>query len=278
MSTFTPSGEMLVVLLNETFIPPTIFADTSISFGIPTDAPDGATDYDTVVIGTGIPGRGYYGTAEIHYTRVPLSNLESLVSLNSLDPFTLDVIVSMLNAQYNTFLDDSDLEDVTLPVLNPGDSATVTLTAAPDSLGWKGSVDITINYGKPFIASVVSSRSLAVLSDGLIPGQPLSGIQMLFDIDFTSYRDSLAVTAYEAGTVWAFNGFADYDTLADVFVRIGLPAFPAPTWSFGVADFPTSQIADSNQDFDRVVVMSKVSSGKFAPGPLYFHYNLLDNR
>jgi hypothetical protein len=281
MSTLlTPSGEELIILLNATFIPPTIFADTNITFGTPTPAPEGATDYDTVVFGTGIPGRGYYGSAEIHYTRCPLSNLAGLVALYSTAPFTLAIIVDQLNSQFDTFLDVSDFVPPTIPTLTAGQMATVTLTAASSSLGWEGSVDIVINYGKPFLPSVIGSNKLFVLTDGLnaANGQ-VSGPVIMADLDFTSFRDALAIVTQNPGTSFAFAGFADPNAIYNVCLAIGLPPIPLPQYGWtGVADYATSAVAGSNTNFDRVVVMTSNVRSRYYPGPLYFHYNLLDNR
>lgn len=279
MSVLTPSGEQLVILLNETFTPPTIFSDANISFGTPTVAPDGSTGFDTIVIGTGIPGLGYYGTAEIHYTRCPLSNLGSSITLNSETAFTLDMLCSMLNSQFATFLDPTDLVPITIPPLTIGNSEQVTLTAADSSLGWEGSVTITLTYAKPYLKSVIGNVELATMTDALTGSSGfLNGKQFLASIDFTSYRDAIKPTLFNSGLWYANWGFADYTSLSDVCSAIGIPSFPQPDYRSSVTDYATSAVPDSNQSFDRVVVYNQVLGGKFYPGPIYFHYNLLDNR
>lgn len=282
MAVLTPSGEQIIILLNETFVPPTIFADTNLLFGTPTPAPDGATDYDTVVIATGIPGRGYYGTAEIHYTRCPLSNLEGQVVLYSTSVFTLQAICDQMNALFDTFLDPTDFDTPTIPTLSPGQMATVTLTAASASLGWEGSVDVTINYGKPYLSTAISSNRLSVLSDTMptASGAPNLGSTIMFTQDWTSYRDALALKTYNPGFWYAYTGFTDYVTISNVLKQIGLPAVPQPAWfNTSIGDYPTSQVAGANTKFDRVVVLnSYVIRSAYWPGNMYFHYNLLDNR
>jgi hypothetical protein len=274
----TPSGEKLVVLLNETFTPPTIFDDKRITFGAPTDVSGQFADYDTVVMGSAIPGMGYYGDAEIHYTRVPLSNLGT-VTLASLTGWTNASLIAALNAQCQAFLDPVDFQAFTVPTVDVGQTAPLTLTADPTSLGWKGSITLTLAHDKPQLSSVVGNKTLATLSDGLsTPGA--RGRAMLFNVDFTSYRDAIKPTLQPMWPLPAPGGygFADYAALSDVCTRLGIPGFPAPQWTMQVADHATSEIADSNKNFDRVVVMGYVGAGAFSPGPLYFHYNLLDNR
>jgi hypothetical protein len=277
MSTLTPSGEKLVILLNETFVPPTIFDDTRISFGVPTDAPGDATDYDTVVIGSAIPGMGYFGDAEIHYTRVPLINLGT-VTLASLSVFTPATLIAALNAQCEAFLDVTDFVSFTIPTIPNGGSAPLTLTADPSSLGWKGAITLTLLHDKPQLSAVVGAKTLNAMVSPDAAGNAVNGRALLFNVDFTSFRDAIKPMALPIQPGWNYMGFTDYAALADVCARIGIPGFPAPWVASQVADYATSQIADSNQNFDRVVVMGYVPSGPMYPGPLYFHYNLLDNR
>jgi hypothetical protein len=277
MAAMTPSGEQLVILLNETFVPPTVFTDINLVFGTPTDAPDGATDYDTVVIATGQPGRGYYGTAEIHYTRVPLSNLEGLLTLYSETGFTLQSICDGLNNEFATFLDPTDFQSVTIPNIPVGGSGQITLVAADSSLGWKGQFDLPLTYGKPQLKGAIASNKLAVLSDGLSTW--LDGRLFLWNFDFTSLRDAIKPKYYPINQYIGYSGFTDFATLSSVCLKLGIPGFPNPGWvNTGVSDYSTAQIADSNKNFDRVVIYSPVWGGRFYRSSLYFHYNVLENR
>lgn len=274
----TPSGEKLVVLLNETFSPPTLFSDQRLTFGVPTDAPAGATDYDTVVMGSAIPGMGYYGEAEIHYTRVPLTNLGS-VTLASLSGFTPQTLIAALNAQCQAFLDVSDFQSFTVPDIPVGGSTPLTLSADPSSLGWKGSITLTLSHDKPQLSSVLGNKTLNAMTSPNA-GYRVNGKATLFYVDFTSYRDAIKPTLMSMWPLPAPGGwgFANYVAVADICAQLGLPGFPAPAWNAQVSDYATSAVPDSNQNFDRVVVYGPIQGGALYPGPLYFHYNLLDNR
>lgn len=278
-TTLTPSGEKLIVLLNETFSPPTIFSNTRLTFGTPTDAPEDATDYDTIVSSSAIPGMGYYGDAEIHYTRVPLANLGD-VTLASLTAFTPATLVAALNAECDAFLDVTDFETFTVPDVSEGSSAPLTLTAASTSIGWKGSITLTVLHDKPQLSSVISVKTLNAIASPNPTNGYVNGKAFLFNVDFTSYRDAIKPTLQPMFPLPAPGGwgFADYASLADICARLGLPGFPPPQYNAQVADVATSQVPDSNQNFDRVVVYGFVPGGALYPGPLYFHYNLLDNR
>jgi hypothetical protein len=233
-----------------------------------------------VVTATGIPGRGYYGPADIHYTRCPLSNLEGLVTLYSTAAFTLDIICSQLNAQFNTFLDPSDFQTPTLPTLSPGQSGTATLVAAANSLGWKGQFDLTLSYGKPYLSTAIGSNHLATMTDALSnnPYGRLDGVQALWNFDFTSYRDALKPVLYGAPNWWQYWGFTDWGAVQNICQKIGIALFNAPQWNSQVNDYPTSQVANANKNFDRVVVLSPVLVGRYYGSSMYFHYNILENR
>lgn len=275
MSTFTPSGDKLIILLNETFNPPKLFSDQRISFGVPVAVED-ASDYNTVVDASAIPGMGYYGDAEIHYTRVDLSRIGN-VTIRSLNPFTLEYIVSVLNAQFNAFLDVKDLQPVTIPDVPVGGAVSLVLTADSASLGWIGQVSVSLSHDKPTLDSVINPKALSVQQSNLPSDGHLNAVALMYNVDFTSYRDALRLKqGIDAGLpIW---GFTDYPAIADVCKRIGIPGIPNAAWNAQLRDVATNQHPMANPKFDRVVVMDYVQGGIYFPGPLLFHYNLLENR
>lgn len=272
---FTPSEQRLTDLLNITNLPPKLFDNTRLTYGTP-EAVTGQSGYDTQVLATAIPGMGYYGDQMVYYTRIQLSVLAGQVNLYDTDPFTLDKIVSMLNGQYDTFLTTADLQAMTIPPLSAGQFETITLVADPTSIGWQGQVDIVITYGKPQLPAVIGSRSLNVLK---WPDYPYrNGLEFMWNIDFTSYRDALKPKQYAPGTWYTFWGFTDYEAIADICHRLGVPWFPAPQWNQQIADYATSAVQGANTAFDRVVVMGPIQGGLFSKydGYMYFHYNNFD--
>ena len=279
MATLTPSGERVIILLNESFVPPTIFADTNISFGTSTPAPEGSNGWDTEVIATGIPGLGYYGTAQINYTRVQLSTLEGLLTVYSQEPFTLQNVCDAANAQFGAFLDPSDFQTPSFPTLSTGQTGSVTLQAASSSLGWQGQFDVTLAYGKQQLAAAIGNNRLNVLTDALTGSNgQLNGATFMANIDFTSYRDALKPVLYYPGMWYQYWGFTDLAAVQNICQQIGIPAFPGPQWNSQVADYATSQVSGANKNFDRVVVFGPVQGGRFWPSSMYFHYNVLENR
>lgn len=273
---FTPSEQKLTDLLNVTNLPPKLFDVTRLTYGTP-EAVTGQADYDTQVLASAIPGMGYYGDQLINYTRIDLSVLETQVNLFSLNGFTMDSIVSMLNAQFATFLTTGDLVPATIPPLSAGQFETVRLFADPSSIGWQGQVDITITYGKPQLNAVVGQKTVNALKWRDYPYR--SGLEMPWNTDFTPMRDSIKPTLYGK----AYYGFADYETLSDICTKLGFPWFPPPNVNEQVGDYATTspQAAGSNTAFDRVVIYGPIWSGFFNvmngfDGYFYFHYNNFD--
>lgn len=274
---FTASEQQLTNLLNQANLPPKLFDNTRLTYGA-AEAVTGESGYDTQVLATAIPGMGYYGTQLIYYTRINLAVLESQVNLYSLTGFTLDTIVSMLNAQFDTFLDVSDIVPMDIPTLSAGQAETITLVAQDGSIGWQGQVDITITYGKPQLNAVVGRKSLSALKWGTYPYA--DGVRMLWNVDFSSYRDALLPKQY--GTApYTYQGFSDYQTISDICTKLGIPWFNnAQWWVQQVTDHATSELSDANPAFDRVVVMATVLGGYFSnyqwSRKIYFHYNTFD--
>ena len=256
------SSDKLIELLNEEFTPQKEFSTSNIVFATPTA--EAGEDYDTTLLVTGVPGKGYYGDAAIKYTRISLAALGSDLVLHSETGFTKQDVVDMINAMKVAFLTSDDLEDFTIPTLNPGDEAAVTIQARALSLGWVGENTVTLIYGKPQLASVVGARNLLERRHPGGRADMPSAWAMLYYMDFTSYRDALKIDP-ETRT------YTDAAALLDLTARLGLPG-----WSpFSPYDMPTSGVPGSNTDFDRVVVQNAIYSAKML-GPIYFHYNQFD--
>lgn len=262
------SSEKLIVLMNESYFPPKEFSDDRITLGVPSAVVEAG--WNTELDVTGIPGRGYYGDATVHYTRVPLSRMLPQsgdgITLNSQDPFTLDVICSQLNALTGAFIDPADLQDVTIPTLSEGQTAPLTLTADDGSIGWIGTIDLTLAFDLPLLTAVVGSTAMPVLTWGGTPPGHITGRAFLWTQDFTSLRDVLLPDP-------ATQSYTDWTSLQTTLInRLGMSTFPPGQ----IVDMATSAVADSNQDFDRVVIQSTVMSTNELIGPIYYHYNTFD--
>jgi hypothetical protein len=253
------SSEKLIDLLNTEFTPQKEFTDKNLRFETP--AEEVTEDYNTKMVVKGVPGKGYYGSVELKFRRVPLSVIGDDVELRKEGQFTMEEICDMLNSSRNTFISEPELEPIEIPNLTVGQSFVIKLIAKSDSMGWTGSQDITIRFGKPFLSVVIARNSLVAVTP---PGERYdvpAAWALLFYQDFTAFRDSLKIDP-KTGR------FVDATAIHEVTHKLGIPSW-AEMWP---GDYPTSAIPESNQAFDRVVRQDYVGSGKMA-GPIFFHYN-----
>lgn len=292
MSTTDNSAQRLILLLNDTFNPPKIFSDQRISFGAP-NAVDGEATYDTEVQANAIPGMGYYGNALVRYTRVDLS-VHPVLQLASLDQFTIDTICTQFNGLNGSWLTPNDLLAPTIPTIPQDESAPLVLEAAPNSLGYKGTITVTLQHAAPQLASYVHQKALtAPIGLTFDKYGHATGRDWYWNLDFTSLRDAMVLKpvyqTYQSSRgpfqAQIYTGLTDVQAIYTVLRALGYPVFGAPggRYSKGVyyyqsaSDQPTSAVADSNKNFDRVVVIGE-GDGANPSSPVYLHYNILENR
>lgn len=212
-----------------------------------------------------VPGTVYYNQVDIFYKRLTLSEILSDVTIRNTEAFTPQLLIDMLNSQYNLFLTIDDVEPFVPPVLEYGQSATITLTARDDSYGFLGSIEIEVVNGKTVVDSVIGVRILPVLNHPVDWKLGKSSTRMLtWGIDFTSLRDKFVIDP-KLGTA------VDYPGLVAACSILGIPEFS----NGKLTDSPTSAVPDSNPRFDRVTIMA-TPGAKGMLGALYFHYNLFD--
>jgi hypothetical protein len=259
------SADRLIIILNDEQQPPKEFTSRNLLFDVPVvDTPpeEQTGKWNTKLTLEGVPGRGYYGPADIYYRRVPMSDLGA-VEIRSTSGFTDEQIVSMINNMLGASIDPSELEPIDIPDIALDESKVITITAKPESLGWYGSTTMTLTYGRPYFNSIIADRLLSVLTHGIanVNGLPYAK-DLSYEFDFTSMRDAFAKNP---------SGFmTDPATLIAKTIELGFPG-----WNAGrVRDYPTSQITDANKNFDRVAIVDLNSGGMI--GPIYLHYKLFD--
>lgn len=259
------SNEKILFLVNESNGPPKLLTSENVSFDIP--APDVGDTWDTKVILKSVPGKGYIGDAELFYTRIPLEDLGLPQTLRSVSGFTKETMLGMFNGKLGSFVGVDDLEPFEVPDIGIDETKTVTLVAKPTSLGWRGTAEITLSYGRTYLDAVVVNRLLPVrIHANAVNGYPTA--QWLSDkIDFTSFRDAL-VPIFNIETQLHY--LADPIAIQDVCKLLGFPDFEPGS----VVHAFTADVADCNKSFDLVAIVSIVSDSMI--GPLYLHYNSFD--
>jgi hypothetical protein len=235
----------------------------NVTFDVPTA--ETGDDYNTRVTVLAVPGRTYINQVDVLYKRIVLADIAPDAQVRSTEPFTKESIISLLNATFQMFLSVEDLEDFTPPTLQLNETASLTLTAKPESLGWLGSFDVEFMYGRTLLDSIVGLRYLPVLTHPTDPKLGKKSARVLtWGKDFTSLRDSM-LPDIATGT---YKDYAAFSTACG--------ALEIPPWTKGpCSDNATSAIPDSNQAFDRVVIQSAIQSSGMS-GDLYFHYNTFD--
>lgn len=255
------SGIKVRELINEANDPPKPFTERNLRLDLPVI--DVGADWNTRLEVEGIPGRGYYGTQEIFYKRIPLETVQRATPLRSDEVLTSQKILDMFNSAMNLFLTLEDLEPFEAPALEEGQNIEITLTSLPTSLGFTGTATFFVEYGKAWLDTVIAIKSLSVLNHPIKVTNKRSARMLTWNQDFTSLRDSLKLK--DDGR------FAEFAQLQAACAELGIP-----TWSNGPAvDVPTSAVEDANQSFHRVIVQPKVSSVGME-GDAYLHYNILE--
>ena len=157
------SYDKLIDLLNKDNPYAVRFDSTNIVFSDP--IPDDGDSWNTKLTISAVPGSGFIGSVDVTYHRIPLSDIGEGNWLFSDEEFTIDTIVSILNTAKETFLLATDMNTIAIPDMRVGDIETVVLSAHSKSLGWIGSVGVTITLGFPGIA-----EKLNLLVNNTLPG------------------------------------------------------------------------------------------------------------
>lgn len=256
------STSKIIDELNVLNVPPKTFTEMNVSLqDIEVIDTETANTKLTVM---SVPGRGYYNNVDIYYKRLVLGDIIQDADVRSLDEFTPESVVKLLNGAFGLFLTVDDFEEFTTPTVADGESVELTLTARATSRGFIGGAVINLTHSKAFLDSVVGIKILPVRKHPDVVNSKMSARMVTWDVDFTSVRDAIKPTnPGESYTDWA--------ALQTACSYLGIPG-----WNKGaIADYPTSAVPDSNPAFDRVVVQTSFYSDQMI-GPMYLHYNILE--
>lgn len=256
------STSKIIEELNALNLPPKTFTDINISLqDIEVIETETANTKLTV---KSVPGRGYYNDVDIYYKRLVLGDIIQNADVRSLEEFTPESVVQLLNGAFGLFLTVDDFEPFTPPVVANGDVEELTLTARATSRGFIGGAVINLTHSKAFLDSIVGLKILPVRNHPDVVNSKMSARMVTWDVDFTSVRDAIKPT--NPG-----QRYTDWAALQTACSYLGIPG-----WNEGViTDYPTSAIPDSNPAFDRVVVQAGFYSDQMI-GPMYLHYNILE--
>lgn len=119
----------------------------------------------TSIVVTGKPNSGITGSATLQYNR---KNIATVIGVRN-KTFTQDTAINIrdltdkINLEYGIKLDPEDIVDGLLPVFSagtPGEMLTFTLTIAPGSLLYTGSVVLTLRRRDILLTDLISTTTL----------------------------------------------------------------------------------------------------------------------
>lgn len=255
------SVSRILEILNHENQPPKELRDEILEISAPVA---GTETHNTKLVLYGIPGKGYYGSVDIFYRRINLSDeITGDLSIRSETPLVAQDFLDQLSKYLTVDVTMADVEPFVVPDLQAGQSAPVEIVAVSDSYGWMGSATINYEYGRPYLNVMVKNVNLDIQFHPVPYTGYRSARMATWHLDFTSLRDAIKPDQFANYTSW--------ETLQSALVAMGIPSwFPDK-----ITDRPTSMVPEANQAFDRVVVQQNVSSAELE-GTVYLHYNLFD--
>jgi hypothetical protein len=255
------SSDQLLQLINDANLPPKLLTTKNVSFG--TVAIEDDPDYNTSLLVSGVPINGYSGEVTINYKRLALSDIVT-TTLRTTTTIDKAACVALVNQAYGMFLIEDDLEDFTPPTLDSSNpSATISLTANVNSIGFTGTVDLIVQYGNAYLDGVIYVRALPTLVHPITVPDRQSARMVTWNKDFTSVASAIKPDS-------TTSTYSDWDTVQTVASSFGIPAWPIGP----VTDNEVSAISDANPAFDRVVIQKSIYTNDLE-GDLYFHYNVI---
>jgi len=166
----------------------------------------------------------YQGEVEIYYNRLLLDDLAKLVTLTLKAPSvtTSHDLLPFLNARFGTNIETTDVELV--DAVDMTDYKTVQLTATPTSLGWIGTVSVSVSQGEIPLENYLTVTALNGL-DYPTPYATLPFAQMYsYWRNFSEHvaylktltagqaipQELAAIMSGITGDTWAFTGYAEF--------------------------------------------------------------------
>jgi len=225
---------------------------------------------NTGVVLSGIVGKGYKGEVEILFDRHDLSALFSgdgvAAKARTNGTINRDWLLSHLNNKYGLYLEPVDIQEPVIPEFDTLETTQlIEIQVKDNSWNWMGRVVVETTYGNPLLETVVLVRLLPLLdhpTDLTILGSNRRyGYMSTYNFDFTGYKKDLQIDP-KTGR------WANFSRVLEIGAKAGLPSWN----NNSVVDRATSEIANANPKFQRVMIQTYATGGVM--GPLYFHYDL----
>lgn len=263
----------------------TKFTEADVTFGTPSPT-DGTwqglnTTKNTAVNILAVKNGNYDGSKAIVYDRLKLNDLINIPGFRIFAdrPKTVYDILDSLRYYTGVYLQQSDVENTA--VVDKGDGTyTTTLTAKATSLGWIGSLAVTIKQGGARLDKSIVDTELSGLNYPTASDQDTYGQIYLYPYDFTSYYDT--IDPLVAGATLTS---AQADSLVTMLKAVDLSSGKtlwnntanSTTWSLSGAKVIANDLngADlpTNPAYKYVLVLKLRDDVTTPKGNLYLHYN-----
>lgn len=104
----------------------------------------GDPEHNTNGTMTGVPGQGYSGSITLSWRRIDLASIIDGTGLLADENLTAQDVIDRVNTNWETWLTLEDLEPFDPPDTTDGEFHDLVLIAKEDSLGWIGTVTLTL--------------------------------------------------------------------------------------------------------------------------------------
>lgn len=241
---------------------PVALSEENLYFGRARLDADGVT---TILPTVGKLGSEYTDYADLRYRRIDFSKIIDVRPLiETVGVPTLHDMLPVINQKLGLNLLPSDVENIGIQLVNPGEEVNLVIKATPGGIGYVGNFVIKYRRKRPLLSSVVKKQDLDRLNHPIpVALQKHSLTALMWSLDFTADRSIIAVNK----GAWLYQ-----TAVRDLMILNGFPDWPAAEIN-GVKDYATRDVPTANQAFDRVVIQTNVSIDTFY-GDAYFHYNL----
>lgn len=269
----------------------TSFATTDLTFGTPV-ATNGTWQGNTVtqntavtVTGVSSGQSGYTGSVSIVYDRLNFASLANISgwAIQANKPAKISDCLSAIAYYTGLKLTAADIVDGPI-TLDGNNNATFTLQAAANSLGWYGSVSLSMTYGGIDFAAAASNTALSGVNYPVpdasgTPGTAVQGPAYLYPYDFTTYQSQFINIAPGAlGSTDANNILAALTALDKGAGATLWNVTPGATaWCLSgatvVSNGLNSASLPTNPNYKYVLVLQLAGTVTTPTGTLYLHYN-----
>lgn len=191
MFDFTKSPKLLLVeLINSDNL--INLTPKYVVFGLPSDNPIEGIDRNTTITVSGTPDSTYIGSRELYYDRVPIDGFVGTteISISRGEATKVSDIIDEINAALNINLTAADYhnDDLPPPGNDPEEPVDFSIRVTPESLVYRGSLDIKLESGLINLENIITVRALSgfiIDSSQIVEGPPPEDLLKL-EIVFTS--------------------------------------------------------------------------------------------